>query len=127
MSRILASSAAFEREIRDRHYPEQIQQNKATIAQAEADCRDWADITAWLASGGNMRLPNLPHLEQVAGRACARLERACAAKPYDRELQDRFSAVTSIHGALQRRLTDIAEINARLRDQAAACQQRAAA
>jgi hypothetical protein len=127
MRQILAPSAAFEREIRDRHYPEQLQQKKVTIAQAEADCRDWADITAWLASGGNMRLPNLPHLEQIAGRACERLERACAAKPYDRELQDRFSAVTSIHGTLQRHIADVAEINARLRDRATAYQQRAAA
>lgn len=127
MRQILASSAAFEREIRDQHYPEQIQQKKVTIAQADADCRYWAVITAWLASGGNMRLPNLPELVDVAARACARLERACVAKPYDRELQDRFSAVTSIHASLQRRLTDIAELNTLLRDQAAARQQRAAA
>lgn len=126
MRHILAPSADFEIEIRNRHYPEQIEKGKVTADQADADLADWADIAAWLASSEGDRLLDLPYLERVAARAVERLDRASAAKPYDRELEARLSAVTSIHGALQHHNALIADLNARIRARSATPERRAA-
>lgn len=116
--RSLAPAAEFERDERQRLYPQRIRDEKIERGDAEADFAAWQEIAAW-CEGQPIDPAFLAQMELAAARALQAGESAVGKAPADQARIARRDAVAAIHEALSRYRAWLADTNARLRGQAA--------